>query len=279
MGALRRGRVIGKSSAEIAGLRTLVALVLYPGMGNNRPMNKFLCGLCVMLLSTAVQAADTPKESPSSAMAARNIVLVRHGHYAPDPKADPKLGPGLSPLGVAQARLAGARLAGMPISFDALYVSPLQRARDTAASISVDFPGRRFEVLDDLEECTPPTRRTEITRDDKPEDLARCKAQLDRLFERYFKPATGSEQTDLMVCHGNVIRYLITRALGVDTSAWLEMSVRHASISVVRIEADGRFKLISAGDSGYLPANMLSGATGDPDRSLAIPVLPVAAAR
>jgi serine/threonine-protein phosphatase PGAM5 len=236
-------------------------------------MNKLLCALCVALLCAAAHAADASREAPTQAMAARNIVLVRHGHYAPDPKADPKLGPGLSPLGAAQARLAGARLAGMPLSFDALYVSPLQRARDTAASIALDFPARSFEVLDDLEECTPPTRRTEITRDDKPEDLARCKAQLDRLFERHFKPATGREQTDMMVCHGNVIRYLITRALGVDSMAWLEMSVRHASMTLIRVEADGRFKVISAGDSGYIPANMLSGATGDPDRSLAIPAL------
>jgi serine/threonine-protein phosphatase PGAM5 len=241
-------------------------------MRNNRSMSKLLIGICALFLSAASVAAETPVELP----AARNIVLVRHGHCAPDPQAEPKLGPALSTLGVAQARLAGARLAGMPVRFDSLYVSPLQRARDTAASISVDFPGRAFEVVGDLEECTPPTRRTEITKDEKAEDLARCKAQLDRLFDQYFKPAAVHERTDMMVCHGNVIRYLITRALGVDTAAWLEMSVRHASITLVRVEADGRFKVISAGDSGHIPASMLSGATGDPDRSLAIPAMPVA---
>lgn len=239
---------------------------------HNRRMNKLLVATCFILLGAIWQAAAAADPAPS----ARTIVLVRHGHYAPDPAADARLGPALSPLGVAQARLAGARLGAMPISFDSLYVSPLQRAKDTAASISIDFPGRSFAVIDGLEECTPPTRRTEITRDEKAEDLARCKTQLDRLFEQHFKPAAEREQTDMMVCHGNVIRYLITRALGVDTSAWLEMSVRHASITVIRVEADGRFKVISAGDSGHIPANMSSGATGDPDRSLAVPILPVA---
>lgn len=235
------------------------------------PMNNILAGVLLLLVATTpVHAAQSP--------AARTIVVVRHGHYVPDPSVDEKLGPGLSPLGVAQARLAGARLAGMANRFDALYVSPMQRARDTAAVIAADLPGQEFTVLDDLAECTPPTRRAEIMKDEKPEDTVACKAQLDRLFDRYFKPAQGSERTEMFVCHGNVTRYLVTRALGVDTESWLEMSFRHASITTIRVEADGRFKLIAAGDAGHLPPNMLSGATGDPDRSLAVPALPVAGA-
>ena len=228
-------------------------------------------GSIIVVFSSWVAVAETASTS------ARNIVLVRHGNYVSDPAADPKLGPGLSPLGVAQAHLAGARLAGMPTHFDALYASPLQRARDTAAVIAQDFPGRSFSVLDDLEECTPPTRRTEISKDEKPESLAACKLQLDRLFDAHFKPTQGAERTEMYVCHGNVIRYLTTRALGVDTQAWLEMSVHHASITRIRVEADGRFKVIAVGDSGHMPANMLTGATGDASRDLAIPELPLKA--
>lgn len=226
-------------------------------------------GLLFLAASNSVIAVDAP------ATFSRTIVLVRHGNYVSDPSADPKLGPGLSPLGVAQAHLVGARLASMPTHFDALFASPLQRARDTAAIIAEDFPGRSFAVLDDLEECTPPTRRSEIIKDEKPEVLAACKAQLDRLFDAHFKPADSADRTEMYVCHGNVIRYLTTRALGVDTTAWLDMSVHHASITQIRVEADGRFKIISVGDSGYMPANLLTGATGDSDRSLAIPKLPV----
>ncbi len=109
---------------------------------------------------------------------------------------------------------------------------------------------------------------------DKPADIAACKARLDRVFARYFRPAKGHEQSDLLVCHGNVIRYLVTRALGVDTTAWLEMSVGHASITRIRVEADGRFKVLAVGDVGHLPDNLQTGATGNPERSLAIPALP-----
>ena len=43
----------------------------------------------------------------------------------------------------------------------------------------------------------------------------------------------------------------------------------------IRVEPDGRFKVIAVGDVGHIPPNLLSGASGDPeDRSLSIPALP-----
>lgn len=228
-----------------------------------------LIALCLSLAPSAWSA-----EIVASEPAARTIYLVRHGHYAPDPQADPRLGPGISPLGVAQARIAGARLAGLPLQFDALRVSPLQRARDTAAVIAKDFPGSHFEVVDDLAECTPPTRRADIMAREKADDLAACKAQFERLFASYFKPSKGAEQAELFVCHGNVIRYLATNALGVDPEAWLSMSIGHASITRVRIAADGSIQVTAIGDVGHLSTNLQTGASGDAERDLAIPVLP-----
>ena len=49
-------------------------------------------------------------------------------------------------------------------------------------------------------------------------------------------------------------RYVTSRrALGVDTKAWLEMSVRNAGITRIGIEADGRFKVIAVGEDGFPP--------------------------
>jgi len=225
------------------------------------------------VLAMVCVAAIAAEPSPTAAPAMREIVLVRHGNYVPDPAIDEKIGPPLSPIGVAQARLAGARLHGELSQLDALYVSPMQRARDTAAAIGAEFPGRAFDVVDDIAECTPPTHRAEIMAKEKPEDAAACKARLDRVFATYFKPAQGAPRTELFVCHGNVIRYLVTRALGVDTTAWLEMSVGNASITRIRIEPDGRLKVIAVGDVGHIPANLRTGATGDGERNLAVPPL------
>ena len=52
------------------------------------------------------------------------------------------------------------------------------------------------------------------------------------------------------------------------------MSVGNASITRIRVEADGRFKVISVGDVGHIPPGLRTGASGDAERSLAIPALP-----
>jgi serine/threonine-protein phosphatase PGAM5 len=225
-------------------------------------MNRGLFALCCLLLCAAATA--------HAADATRTIVLVRHGHYVPDPAADPRLGPGLSPLGVAQARLVGSRMAAQQ-RFDGLYASPLQRARDSAAAMADDFPGRAFEVVDDLAECTPPGRGVPANTPAEKQAQATCKAQLDRVFARFFDAADGSERNELLVCHGNVIRYLTMRALGVDSAAWLAMSVGHSSMTTIRVEADGSMRVIAVGDVGHIPPTLRTGALGDPERSLALP--------
>jgi len=204
----------------------------------------------------------------------RRLLLIRHGQttYNATGRMQGHLDTELSEVGYSQARAAADLLEGKDIT--AILSSDLIRARDTAEIIGEDFPGRHFEVVDDLAECTPPTRRTEVTADEKLADLAACKKQFDRLFARYFKPAIGPAQTELMVCHGNVIRNMVVRALGVDSRAWLEMSVGNASITRILVEPDGRFKVISLGDVGHIPPNLRTGATGDPERSLAVPALP-----
>jgi serine/threonine-protein phosphatase PGAM5 len=222
-----------------------------------------------LALALALGASAATLAETSPAPAAKTIVLVRHGHYDADPAAG-ELGPGLTPLGVAQARLAGARLAGLPLAFDAFLASPLTRAHETARLIADDL-GLPPEVTPALAECTPPTWRTADVADETPEAMAACAAKLDQLFAERFRPAAGAERRELLVCHGNVIRYLVTKALGVETKAWLEMSVGHASLTVVRVEPSGKFKVIAVGDVGHVPPNLQTGSTGQAPRTLSVP--------
>lgn len=235
------------------------------------------CLAALILTASTVSLAEkapTPPTPPApSSPPLREVILIRHGHYVADAATDERIGPGLSAIGVAQARLAGARLAGEVPHPDNLYVSPMQRARDTAGSIGLAYPDAAFEIVDDAAECTPPTRRKEIMARETPESAAACKARLDHLFTRLFERPASSAGTDVLVAHGNVTRYLVTRALGVDTEAWLEMSVGHASLTRIRIEPDGRYKVIAVGDVGHIPANLRTGASGDPDRSLQVDAL------
>jgi serine/threonine-protein phosphatase PGAM5 len=230
-------------------------------------MTNVLRSLLVALLCTV--PAALAQKAPDAAPMPRTIILVRHGAYQSDP-ADPSPGPGLLPVGVAQAKLAASRLAASG-KFDALFTSPMTRAHETARVIAAEMPDASLQIVPELEECTPPTRRKEITKDEKVESMARCKAQLDALFAQRFVPASGTARRELFVAHGNVIRSMVVRALGVDPEAWLELSIGHASITEVLVEADGRFKVISAGDVGHLPPTLQSGATGMRDKSLTVP--------
>lgn len=208
---------------------------------------------------------------PLPPKAARTLWLVRHGAYDESDPRDESVGKGLVPIGVAQAKLAGARLAGLPFAFDSILVSPLTRARETAAVISADLPGRSLETVPDLAECTPPTRRQDIMKEEKAEDLEACAAQFVRLERRLLQPAHGRERHDLVVAHGNVIRALVVAVLDVDPLSWLVMSIGHASVTVIRIEPGGEPRLIAVGDVGHLPPNLQTGRVGDPAPTLAVP--------
>ena len=213
--------------------------------------------------SQAIQAAE-----PSPEPYLRTLYLIRHGSYAPDPKADPKLGPGLTPLGIAQARLVAARLASTSTGFDSMTSSPMTRAKETAAVVHAHLSGVPLDYSADLAECTPPAFRT--LEEEKPEEMARCASRIDGVFAERFVPARGARRNEIIVAHGNVIRYLVTKALNVDTKAWLGMSVAHTSLTIIRVRPDGRMSVLAVGDVGHVPPNMQSWG-GDADPQLVIP--------
>ena len=238
----------------------------------------FALWLAAGVLAPELRAqAAAPVVSPAAGV--RTLYLARHGAYDIDDPRDEAVGRGLLPLGVAQARLAGDRLRGLPFAFDRILASPLTRARETAEVIAGELAasksGAREIVIDpDLAECTPPTRRADIMAREKPEELAACSAQLERLAPRLFAPvpAPGADRHELVVAHGNVIRWLVTRALAVDPESWLGMSIGHASITVLSVDAKGMVRVIAVGDVGHLPPGLQTGAFGDREGwDLAVP--------
>jgi broad specificity phosphatase PhoE len=93
------------------------------------------------------------REARSREAAPVELVLVRHGE--PDWERKEAAGdPGLTGLGWAQAERAAAALAGR--SLDAVYCSPLRRARETAQPVAAMHQVTP-QVLDDLEEIRVPT--------------------------------------------------------------------------------------------------------------------------
>lgn len=189
----------------------------------------------------------------------RVLYLIRHGQYDHEDPADPDVGKHLIPLGVAQARLTADRLRAMPVEITSLTSSTMTRARETARVIGADLPGLELRQSRILRECTPTTWRADIMADLEPGEAVACETQLEAAFAEFFVPSATGERHDVIVAHGNVIRYLVTRVLGVDTHSWLVMSVGNASITTVRIRPDGRMKILGVGDMGHLPPNMQTG--------------------
>jgi len=105
-----------------------------------------------------------------------------------------------------------------------------------------------------VRECTPTTRRADVMADLEPGEAAACEAALARAWARVAAPALGPDDAhDIVVCHGNVIRWFVCRALKVDADAWLGMSIANCSLTLIQIRADGSAKLLAFADSGHLP--------------------------
>lgn len=225
-------------------------------------MVRVLVWACIVLVAEIAAAQSQPG-------GVRTVYLIRHGAYVADRNADPQAGPGLTPLGIAQARLVAARLSGSGVSFDSITSSTMQRARDTAAVMHETLSSVPFTQSALLRECTPPMH--EPAEGEAARERAACAKQLDQAFTELVTPAKGAKRNDILVAHGNVIRYLTMKALKVDSPVWAAMSVAHASLTVIEVRPDGSARVLAVGDSGHIPSPLVSWGDAN-DRQLTVPV-------
>ena len=61
-----------------------------------------------------------------------------------------------------------------------------------------------------------------------------------------------NHEFDVLVCHGNLIRYFLCRALQIPPEAWLRLSVFNCSISYIMIKPNGYVSCRMIGDIGHL---------------------------
>jgi len=217
-----------------------------------RPRTRSLAAVPCALLLAGVLALPALAQSPPG-RGVRTLILIRHGVYDEDDPRDPGVGKALLPQGREQARLTGERLAGWPAPIDALRASTMTRARETAEIIGRSLPGLSPVPDRDLCECEPPGYREHAMAGLTPGDADSCAARLDADFARYFRPSPKRDSTEVLVCHGNVTRWLTCRALGADPRLWLGMSLANCSLTVIQVRPNGTFKITAVGDCGHLP--------------------------
>jgi serine/threonine-protein phosphatase PGAM5 len=201
-------------------------------------------------------------------MAARYLYFVRHGQFDPDEKTNP--GGGLTAIGRRQARAVAK--AFQPIPLTAIHVSALPRAIQTAEPLVKAFPGVKVSYTHRLMECIPPLMpelREQFFKDVPEEDLRRHYWHAERAFAHYVRRTTGADKHEVLIGHGNLIRYLVCRTMDVDATAWAAMTSINGGITRIVVESNGLCSLISYNDLGHLPValhtdNLYVGFNGRP---------------
>lgn len=204
--------------------------------------------LAAALLVTPSRAADAP-----AAPGIHYVYLIRHGLYDRDSTVtDDVTGHGINALGRVQARRIGERLAALPVRPASLVSSTLRRARETAEVMSGPM---KMAVMQDslISECTP-LGDGPAPAGESPAAIALCDSTLARAWAKYLTPAPGGgDRHDVLVCHGNVIRWFVARTVGADPRGWRRMDIGHGSLTVLAVRPDGSARLVMFSDVGHLP--------------------------
>jgi len=223
------------------------------------------------------KAAYQEKLTAATSKANRIIVLVRHGQYNLQGRGDEERY--LTELGRTQAEHTGKRLAALyakylkkldddgkevtdKTNFN-LVKSTMTRATETANIILTHLPSdishSSCDLLREGAPCPPEPPSVEWTPD--PCDFYQEGARIEAAFRKYVHRAEASQEktsVDVLVCHGNVIRYFVCRALQFDPQGWLRMAVHNGSISVLLVKPSGRVALLELGGAGHFPPDMLT---------------------
>jgi serine/threonine-protein phosphatase PGAM5 len=186
----------------------------------------------------------------------RTVILVRHGQYSRNPEK-------LTPLGRKQAHFAARALKDVEAS--ELVSSTMPRAIETAKII-----GKHLKLSSSKKSMFREAALPILSRDfehvygtKKPSRKGRRKLKqlelknarrADLAFRTLFKkPVNDDKKTIILVAHGNVIRYWMCRALKIDVKKWLLMGIYQCSITTIRIDSKGKYKILGFSDSGHIP--------------------------
>nr|CAB3264803.1 serine/threonine-protein phosphatase PGAM5, mitochondrial-like [Phallusia mammillata] len=245
-----------------------VSVIKYSGWNKKEQKSYNLFSPFLKTAHAAVSEAskwdnDWDKRACDKSTATRHIILIRHGQYNLAGKGDEERY--LTSLGKEQASLTGLRLKelGLDKKLNLVTYSTMTRAKETCDLIykQLDAP-ITLEKSDLLREGAPiePDPPTPHWAPD-PKTFFIDSARIETAFRHFMHRADPDQKDDsyeILVCHANVIRFFVCRALQIPPEAWLRISLRHASITSLSIRPNGKVSLKCLGDSGHLPPDKLT---------------------
>lgn len=194
--------------------------------------------------------------------AVRHLFLIRHGQYNLDGLTDKERS--LTETGVEQAITTGKRLATLNFPYQQMVRSTMTRAQQTGTHILSQMGRNSLPVRDDnmLEEGAPcPPEPPHFSYSPLSHEYFQDGSRIEAAFRNYVyraDPRQTKDSYDIIVCHGNVIRYFVCRALQLPPEAWLRIDLRHASITWLSVYPNGGVSLRCLGDSGHLPPRLVT---------------------
>ncbi|XP_071502022.1 serine/threonine-protein phosphatase PGAM5, mitochondrial-like [Diadema antillarum] len=195
------------------------------------------------------------------ATATRHLILIRHGQYNLQGATDEARI--LTALGREQAELTGKRLKELGHPYTVLVSSTMARAKETADLIQAQLPPEIPRMECDLLREGAPIPPEPPVGHWKPEvrQFFEDGARIEAAFRKYFHRADPEQVKDsyeIIVCHANVIRYFVCRAMQFPPEAWLRISLNHGSLTWLSLRPSGRVSLKFLGDVGFMPADKVT---------------------
>ena len=179
-------------------------------------------------------------------MSTRTLFFLRHGQYEAESRGE------LTVLGREQARLTGKFLEAF--RFDVVWSSTLPRARETADIVSGQLGGLRVRHTGLLREgLYTKVEGYAVPASERREDRARADAAYAKIVR-----TSRVERRELVVCHGNLIRYLMCRALHTPVSKWLRMTTSHCGLTRVIVRDTGAVRVVSYNETSHLPPKLVT---------------------
>ncbi|KAF4036895.1 Histidine phosphatase superfamily (branch 1) [Phytophthora infestans] len=211
----------------------------------------------------------------------KHIILVRHGHYinahVPQVSDSEQV---LSQMGRQQAEQTGKCLAmahnRVPTRHDiTVYHSDMTRAVETAGIISNNFGEVLLNPSPLLREGWPglPYSSSPVigggtgARDNSAYDGMQERSRMDvkrmqKAFNRFFlssgeaQDESDEESYCVLVCHANLIRFFLCRALG--TNTWGHFEINHCGITRIDVCANRPIKVTAVNETGHLPQSLIT---------------------